>query len=344
MTGFDKPLVENVNPVPKATGTQVLVRVKGAGICHSDLHIQDGYYDLGSGEKMSFEGRIQFPFTPGHETTGDVAALGPEAEGIEVGINVVICSWVGCGECAHCKQGDEHLCSAPQFIGVNKPGGYSDYVVVPHPRYLIDLGNLDPIKAAPMSCSGLTTYSAIRKFGKILNNVPLVIFGAGGLGLMATGLMAKLDLAPPVVVEIDAAKREAALKAGAAVAIDPNAGDAMQKIRDAVGQPVLAILDLVGSSDTAKLGLALIEKGGRMVIVGLLGGDIRISVPSLPLKSITLQGSYIGSPAELRELVGLLREKGLPDTPLDRRPLDQADAALSDLRAGKVVGRVVLIP
>lgn len=344
MTGFDQPLRESVAAVPAPTGTQVLVRVKGAGICHSDLHIQDGHYDLGGGEKLSFEGRVQFPFTPGHETTGTVEALGPDATGIEVGTNVVICSWVGCGACAQCKRGDEHLCGAPNFIGVNKPGGYSDCVLAPHPRYLIDLGDLDPVRAAPMSCSGLTTFSAIRKFGGILSDLPLVIIGAGGLGLMATGLMAKLDLAAPVVVEIDPAKRAAALTAGAAAAVDPLAPDAAQRIRDAVGQPVLAVLDLVGSSDTATLGLSLLEKGGRMVVVGLLGGDIRLPVPSLPLKAITLQGSYIGSPAELRELVALLRERGLPDMPLDRRPLDQADAALCDLRAGAVVGRIVLIP
>lgn len=344
MVGFDLPLQANTYPMPVPEGTQVLVKVKGAGVCHSDLHIQDGHYDLGSGEKMSFEGRIQFPFTPGHETTGAVVALGPEASGIAVGTNAVVCSWVGCGSCAHCKLGNEHLCSAPDFIGVNKPGGYSDYVMVPHPRYLIELGDLDPVKAAPMSCSGLTTYSALRKFGDILNDLPLAILGAGGLGLMATGLMGKLDFAAPVVVEIDGAKRSAALRAGASAAIDPKDSDAAQQIRDAVGQPVLAVLDLVGSSETAELGLSLIEKGGRIVIVGLLGGDIRIPVPSLPLKAITLQGSYIGSPAELRELVMLLREKGLPDTPLDCRPLDQADAALSDLRAGKVIGRVILIP
>lgn len=344
MTDFQTPLTETIADVARPVGTEVLVKVKGAGICHSDLHIQEGFYELGGGEKLSFEGRVQFPFTPGHETAGEVAALGPDVTDIEVGSNVLVCSWVGCGACPACKADNEQLCTAPQFIGVNKPGGYSDYVVVPHPRYLIDIGDMDPTKAAPLACSGLTTYGAIRKFGTLAEGVPLVIVGAGGLGLMAIGLMSKMGLPAPVVVELDPSKREAALTAGARAAIDPMADDALDQIRAAVGQPVLAVLDLVGAGQTVAMGLQLLEKGGHLVVVGLLGGDVRIPVPTLPMKAITIQGSYIGSLKELRELVDLIRNRGLPAVPLDRRPLDQADSALNDLRDGKVVGRVVLVP
>lgn len=344
MTDFQTPLTETVSDTAAPTGTEVLVKVKGAGICHSDLHIQEGFYELGGGEKLSFEGRVQFPFTPGHETAGEVAALGPDVTGVTEGSNVLICSWVGCGACPACKAGNEHLCTAPQFIGVNKPGGYSDYVIVPHPRYLIDIGDMEPTKAAPLACSGLTTYSAIRKFGALTESVPLVIIGAGGLGLMAVGLMGKMGLQAPVVVELDATKRDAAVKAGARAAIDPTASDALDQIRAAVGQPVLAVLDLVGAGQTTGMGLQLLEKGGHLVVVGLLGGDVRIPVPTLPMKAITIQGSYIGSLSELKALVDLVRERGLPEVPLDCRPLDQADAALNDLRDGKVIGRVVLVP
>lgn len=344
MTDFEMPLRESRHAVPEPSGTEVLVRVKGAGICHSDLHIQEGHYDMGSGQQLSFKGRVSFPFTPGHETAGEVVSAGSDAGEVAVGAKVLVCSWVGCGDCPACSRGDEHLCQAPAFLGVNKPGGYSDYVVVPHPRYLIDIGDMDPAQAAPLACSGLTTYSALRKFGDLPRQVPLVIFGAGGLGLMAVGLMQKIGLMPPVVVELDAAKRDAALSAGAKAAIDPAASDAVEQIRNAVGQPVLCVLDLVGAGQTAELALQLLEKGGHAVFVGLLGGDVRLPVPMLPMKALTLQGSYIGSPAELRELVEMLKSVGLPPIPIDRRPLEEADAALNDLRAGKVVGRLVLIP
>ena len=344
LTGFAKPLSESVHPTPTPQGTEVLIRVKGAGVCHSDLHVQDGHYDMGGGEQLSFEGRIKFPLTLGHETAGEVVSFGSEAQGVTVGSNMLVCSWIGCGTCATCLDGQDHLCATPAFLGANKQGGYSDYVIVPHPRYLIEIGDLSPAVAAPLSCSGLTTYSAIRKFGSILDTVPLVIMGAGGLGMMAIGLLDKLNMPAPIIVEIDKVKREAAIAAGAAHAVDPTDDDAIAQIQKAVGQPVLAILDLVGAGQTATLAIQLVAKGGRIVVVGLLGGDVRIPVPMIPMKSMIIQGSYVGSPAELRELVGIVLERGMPDVPLDCRPLDQADAALNDLRAGKVLGRVVLIP
>jgi len=344
MTDFETPLSQSIHDIPTPVGAEVLIRVKGAGVCHSDLHIQEGHYDLGGGELLSFKGRVKFPFTPGHETAGEVAQLGPAAAGVALGDNVLVCSWVGCGDCMVCAKGDEHLCAAPRFIGVNKPGGYSDYVIVPDAKYLINIGSIDPVKAAPLACSGLTTFSALRKFGDLPKSAPVVIIGAGGLGLMAVGLMEKMGFLAPIMVEIDATKRDMAIKAGASAAIDPDADDALEQIRAAVGQPVLAVLDLVGAGQTSALGLQLLDKGGHLVVVGLLGGEMRVPVPMLPMKAITLQGSYIGSPNELRELVHLLKERGLPEVPLDRRSLDQADSALNDLRDGKVIGRVVLIP
>lgn len=344
MTSFNAPLEEVHHTRPSPKGEEVLVHIKGAGVCHSDLHIQDGYYDMGLGEKISFEGRIAFPFTPGHEVAGRIEAVGPDAVDVEIGKNVLVCPWVGCGSCAQCITGHENLCAAPRFIGVNAPGGYSDYVIVPHSRYLIDIGDIDPAVAAPLACSGITTYSAIKKFGAVLASRRLVIFGAGGLGLMAIGLMAKMDLMAPVVVELDESKRKAAMAAGAHAVVDARSESCADDIRAMTEGSVLEILDLVGASETASLGFSLLDKGGQMVIVGLLGGDMRLPVPSLPMRAITLQGSYIGTPAELRELVALVREKGVPDLPIDKRPLCEADNALNDLRAGQVVGRVVLVP
>ena len=147
-----------------------------------------------------------------------------------------------------------------------------------------------------------------------------------------------------VVVEIDPLKRQAALDCGALVAIDPAAPDADQQIRQAVGGAIHFVLDLVGSGETAALGFRLLDRGGKMVVVGLFGGAMSLLVPLVAMRSATIQGSYIGSPTELRELMALIQSSRMPRMPLDRRRLDDANQALVDLRAGKVVGRVVLIP
>ncbi|MDQ8731961.1 alcohol dehydrogenase [Bradyrhizobium sp. LHD-71] len=344
LTAFGQPLAKHDQPAPEPVGTEVIVKVRGAGVCHSDVHIWEGHYDLGGGKKLSFAERIKFPLTPGHETAGEVFRIGPDAKDVKLGAKVLACSWIGCGDCEQCLAGDEHLCAKPRFLGVNCNGGYADLVTVPHPRYLVDIGDLDPVAAAPLVCSGLTTYSALKKFGAALQQSPVVIFGAGGLGLMSLGVLQMMKGHGAVVVEIDQRKREEALKAGAIAAIDPRAPNAAQMIRDATGRPVRLILDLVGSGETASLGIDLLEKGGKLIIVGLIGGETMLSVPMVPMKSITIQGSYVGSPTELRELVEMVKVSGLPAMPLDRRPLAAASSALDDLRQGKVVGRVVLVP
>jgi propanol-preferring alcohol dehydrogenase len=344
LSGFQSllELVEKTTPVP--TGNEVLLKVLGAGMCHSDAHIWEGHYDLGGGRTISMAGRIQFPLVMGHETSGEVVALGPDAQGVALGSRHVICSWIGCGNCAFCAEGDEHLCAAPRFLGVNRDGGYADHILVPDARYLIDIGDLDPVMAAPLVCSGLTTYSALKKAGPLLQKERIVIFGAGGLGLMALNLLRILGTPGAVVLEPDAAKRKAALTAGAVAAIDPRDVDATQQVRDALGNPVRFVLDLVGSGESAAMGFEMLDRVGKLVVVGLLGGAMQLAVPLLPMRAATIQGSYIGSPAELRELVALVRRQGGLAIPIDRRTLAQAATALQDLRAGRVIGRVVLVP
>lgn len=344
LTGFRSllNLVEKPTPVP--SGTEILLKVLGAGMCHSDAHIWEGHYDLGGGKTISMEERIRFPLVMGHETSGEVVAKGPQAQGAKIGGKYAVCSWIGCGECHYCSTGDEHFCAIPRFLGVNRDGGYADHVLVPHPRYLVDIGDLDPILAAPLVCSGLTTYSALKKAGPQLYTERIVIFGAGGLGLMALNLLRILGAPGAVILEPDEVKRNAALEAGAIAAIDPHATDAVAQVRDALKQPVRFVLDLVGSGESASLGFELLDRAGKMVVVGLFGGAMQLAVPLLPMRAATLQGSYIGSPSELSELVALVKERGGLAMPIDRRPLAEANQALEDLRGGRVVGRVVLVP
>ncbi|MFT3812475.1 MAG: alcohol dehydrogenase [Acidovorax sp.] len=331
--------------VPQPQGTEVLVRVKAAGLCHSDLHLWEGYYDLGGGKKLMLSDRgIKLPLTLSHEICGEAVAAGPGAGPVPLGAPVVVHPWIGCGQCALCQHGEENICTRPQSLGVMRDGGFADYVLVPHPRYLVELGSLDPVKAAPLACAGVTTYSAIRKFGDRIHEGPVVVIGAGGLGLMAIAVLKALGGHGVVAVDVDAAKREAALQAGALAAIDARAPDAAKQLMQATGGGARAVLDLVGATPTVTLALAACGRGGHIVVVGLMGGDITLSLPIIPMKPIKLEGSYVGTLPELRELVALMRASKIPPTPVTARPLGEVNDALQALAQGKVIGRTVLVP
>ena len=339
------PLRLMERPTPKPAGTEVLLKVIAAGVCHSDLHISDGYYDLGGGKRLMLADRgVKLPLTMGHENVGEVVAVGPDAKGVKVGDRRLVHPWLGCGECAVCRRGDEQLCRTPFSIGVFRAGGYADHLLVPHPRYLFDIGNVAPEKAAPLACSGITTYGALKKVGPLLQEEPIVIIGGGGLGLMCLALHKAMGGKAAIVVDIDATKREAARKAGAKTVIDGNAPDAAKQIIAATDGGAWAVIDLVGASSTVQLAIDSLIKGGKVIVVGLFGGDITLPTASLPLRAMTLQGSYVGSLTEMAELLDLVRRKGAPDLPVGTRPLAAVNEALADLKAGKVVGRLVLTP
>jgi D-arabinose 1-dehydrogenase-like Zn-dependent alcohol dehydrogenase len=340
-----EPLQCNEMPDPKPAGTEVLLKVLAAGVCHSDLHLSDGYFDLGGGKKLSIVERgMKMPVTLGHENVGEVVALGPDARGVKIGDRRLVDPWMGCGECPVCKRGDEQLCAKPSSIGVFRNGGYSTHLMVPHPRYLFDIGNIPPERAAPLACSGVTTYSALKKVGPTFTTDPVVIIGAGGLGLMCLALHKAMGGHSAVVVDIDPAKRDAAKKAGAVAVIDGAALDAAKQIIAATNGGAWAVIDLVGSAATARLGLDSLCKAGKLILVGLYGGEITLSLPPFPMKAIAIQGSYTGSLTETAELIDLVKRTGLPSVPVATRPLDDVNAVLSELRAGKVIGRVVLTP
>jgi D-arabinose 1-dehydrogenase-like Zn-dependent alcohol dehydrogenase len=340
-----EPLQCNEYPTPVPIGSEVLLKVIAAGVCHSDLHLSDGYFDLGGGKRLSVVERgMTLPVTLGHENVGEVVAFGPDARGVRIGDRRLVDPWMGCGECRVCRRGDEQLCTKPASLGVFRDGGYSDFLMVPHPRYLFDIGDIPPERAAPLACSGVTTYSALKKVGPTFTTDPVVIIGAGGLGLMCLALHKAMGGHSAVVVDIDPAKREAAKKAGAVAVIDSGAGDAAKQIVTATGGGAWAAIDLVGSTATARLGLGSLAKGGKLILVGLYGGDITLSLPPFPMRAIALQGSYTGSLTEIAELIELVKRTGLPPVPVATRPLADVNAVLAELRAGKVIGRVVLTP
>jgi propanol-preferring alcohol dehydrogenase len=339
------PLHVNERETPKPEGAQVLLKMLAAGVCHSDLHIWDGYYEIGGGKKLMLADRgIKLPLTMGHENVGEVLALGPEAKGVKVGDVRLVNPWMGCGQCKVCQRGDENLCLTPQNVGVFSQGGYATHLLAPHPRHLFDIGNLKPEQAAPLACSGVTAFSALKKVSATLKDEPVVIIGAGGVGLMGVTLARKRGAKEVIVVDIDAGKREAASKAGANKTIDGGTADAVQQIQAATGGGAWAVIDFVGSSATVGLAVSSIIKGGTVVVVGLYGGDITVPTPYLPLRAMTLRGSYVGSQTDMAELLDLVKRTGMPPVPIRTRPLDEVNATLNDLRAGKIVGRVVLTP
>jgi D-arabinose 1-dehydrogenase-like Zn-dependent alcohol dehydrogenase len=339
-----QPLQLNEAPTPEPKGSEVLLKVLAAGVCHSDLHLADGWFDLGGGKRMSLQDRgMKLPVTLGHENVGEVVAVGPGAKSVKIGARMLAHPWIGCGTCGPCLRGEENLCTKMRSLGVFSNGGYADYLLIPHPRYLFDIGDLAPERAAPLACSGVTTFGALKKV-PTLTSEPTVIIGAGGLGLMCQALHKAMGGHSAIVVDIDPVKREAAKKAGAAAVVDGGAPDAVKQIIDLTKGGAWAVIDLVGSSQSARLGFDSLIKGGKYIIVGLYGGDLTVSLPPIPMRAVTIQGSYVGSLPEMKELIDLVKRTGLPGVPVATRPLKDVNAAMNQLRAGKVVGRVVLTP
>ncbi len=333
-------------PTPTPTGKEVLVEVRAAGVCHSDLHFWEGGYDLGNGRTLSLKDRgIKLPMTMGHETAGTAVAMGPEAKGVTLGKNYLVYPWIGCGKCPACVEDDlDNHCAAPQYLGVHRDGGYADHILVPDAKYLLDIGDLDPAMIAPYACSGITTYSALNKVGaRTFQKHPVVIMGAGGLGLMCLALVKAQGGAGAIVVDIDPVKRQAALDAGALAAIDGAAPDAAQQIIKANGgKLVQAVIDLVGAPSTTGLAFDILIKGGKLVIVGLFGGATPWPIAFIPMKALQILGSYTGSLQEMRDLMELVKSGKITPIPVHKHPLSDADQVLMSLREGKVTGRAVL--
>jgi D-arabinose 1-dehydrogenase-like Zn-dependent alcohol dehydrogenase len=344
LVDYGKPLQATEAQTPAPAGTEVLLRVSHCGVCHSDLHLQDGYFDLGGGKQLDVRANRQLPFTLGHEIAGTVEALGPEAKGVDRAKRYAAYPWIGCGRCGLCARGDEHMCNAPRALGITVDGGYATHVLVPHPRYLLDVEGIAPEIAGPLMCSGLTGYGAVKKALPYLRAGPLLIVGLGGVGMMGLQFARALTAAPIFAADVDAAKREAALKLGAAEVFDPADAGARKALIKASGGGVGAAVDFAGSDKSFAFAHAPVAKGGTAIVVGLIGGSFAMPVPMLPLRALTIMGSYVGSPAEAAEMLALVKAGKVKPIPVEKRPLAETGRSLDDLRAGRIVGRVVITP
>jgi len=342
LTAYGAPLCETIADCPRPQGSEVLVRIERCGVCHSDLHIQDGYFRLGGDKRLDITQGRALPFTLGHEIAGVVEAAGPEAAAARPGDKVAIYPWIGCGQCAACRHGEENNCAAPRHLGVYADGGFASHVLVPHPRYLIDYASLSPGFAAALMCSGLTAYAALQRLADRAARGPVLLIGLGGVGSMGLALARALFGTPPLVADIDDAKRAAALAAGAAAAFDPADPGARKATIAASGGGIYAACDFVGSESSLAFATGVLARGGKVVVTGLLGGSFTTAVAMFPIKAMAIEGTLTGTLAQARELIGLAQSGKLAPIAIRERPMRDAQAALDDLRAGKVVGRVVL--
>ena len=342
---WGKPIERRDYPTPTPTGTEVLLRVTAAGICHSDLHINDGWFDLGEGRRAVLADLgAKLPLTLGHEIVGVVEALGPDAKGVAVGDRRVAFPWIGCRHCAVCEHEREQLCMTPQFLGARVNGGYSDHVLVPEPKYLVDYEGVPTELACTYACAGLTAYSALKKIAPLSEDDHVVLIGAGGVGLSGVHIAPSVVDAKVLVADVDPEKRAVARQAGAFDTIDNGEPDAAKKVLEMTKGGARAAIDFVGAPATAKFGLDVLRKGGTLIIVGLYGGSLPLPLPFMPQRSLTLRGSYVGTLEEQHEVMALARSGKIAPLPLDLRPLSQAPEALDDLRAGRVRGRIILQP
>jgi len=340
LTAYGAPLCETVIEAPQPKGTEVLVRIARCGVCHSDLHMQDGYFLLGDGKQLDVRAGRTLPFTLGHEIAGAVEAAGPDAD-IAPGTKGAVYPWIGCGHCPACKVGDENICASPRHLGIAVDGGYATHVLIPHRRYLIDYAPLSPSYAGALMCSGLTAYAALKRLADRAERAPLLLVGLGGVGLMGLALARAMYGSAPFVADIDAKKREAALAQGAQAAFDPTDPNARKALLKASGG-IYAAVDFAGSDKSLNFATGVLAKGGKVVVTGLIGGAYSTAVAMFALKAMCIEGTQTGTLAEARELLDLVRAKNIAPPPIAERPLGQASATLDDLRAGKIVGRVML--
>ena len=328
-----QPLRIDEVTTPVVARDEVLIRIAGAGICHSDLHIRSGEFPLPPG--------FDLPLTLGHENAGYVEAVGPDVTSIRRGDAVAVWGGRGCGSCRICRQGDEQCCNMALWVAA---GGYAELMHVPSERFLIPLDGLDPVAAAPLADAGLTPYRAIKKvLPHLYPGAAVVVVGIGGLGHMALQILKAVAPSTRIIaVDVARDRLDAALALGASDAVDAGGDPAGEIMRLTGGEGAQAVIDLVGSDATLRTAAGAVGRMGIIVVVGLGGGTLPYSFLGVRAEC-TVTCSYWGSYNEFREVLALAR--GGHIRPVVRRyPLEQVNEALDSLERGEVHGRAVITP
>jgi propanol-preferring alcohol dehydrogenase len=335
---WQKPCELREVSIPEPGPGQVLIKIGGAGACHSDLHLMEA----AAGTKP-----VKLPFTFGHENAGWVEKLGSGATGFAVGDPVIVYGPWGCGLCANCRLGMENYCSNPANErpgGLGRNGGMANYMVVPSTRFLLPLGTLDPREAAPLTDAALTSYHAVKRSIHLLGpGSTAVVIGAGGLGQMAIQVLKALTSAATVIaVDTSPAKLETAKKMGADEVL-PSGDGAVKRIKEITrGQGANLVLDMVGVKPTLETAAQISRVLGHVTIVGLGSGALPVNFHS-PAKECSVAAPYWGSIPELMEVVSLA-QAGKIKMLVEQFPLEKASEAYHLLHDGKIQGRAVILP
>jgi propanol-preferring alcohol dehydrogenase len=343
---INQPLQIQENKTPKPKGSQVLVKVQSSGVCHSDIHLWEGGYEGPQGQFLKTTDRgVKYPLTPGHEIAGIIDGLGEQTEGFAKNEKVLVYPWIGEGLCPACRTGEENLCDKPRSLGIYNDGGYAEYVLVPSYKYLVKLGNeIDTDTSAPLSCSALTAYGAVKN-GNLTPNDNVVIVGTGGLGLMAIQLAKAITGSRIIALDRDDNKLKAAKENGADDIINSQKEDpvkAVMELTEKMGAD--AVIDFVNASSTVETDLNFLRRRAKLVLVGLFGGELKLNLIAMPTRSYKLIGSYTGSMNDLIELVSLAKRGIIKPIISNKFKLEEATKALKMLRDGKILGRGVINP
>jgi propanol-preferring alcohol dehydrogenase len=336
LTGSKKAPELREIPVPKPGPGQVLLKIGGAGACHSDLHLMEAP-----------EGQFKYPFTLGHENAGWVEALGPGAAGYSVGDAVLVYGPWGCGHCLNCRMGVENYCESPREVrpaGLGGDGGMAPYLLVPSTRHLIPIEALDPREAAPLTDAALTSYHAVKRSLHLLGaGSTAVVIGVGGLGQMAVQLLKTLSGATTIIaLDTSADKLKTAKQLGADETLI-SGDDAIKRIKDMTrGQGANLVLDMVGADKTLKIAAQVARQLGHVTIVGLGGGALPVNFHNLP-HECSVSSPFWGSIPELVEVVSLA-QTGKIKMLVEYFPLERVAEAYHLLHEGKIAGRAVITP
>lgn len=346
IVNVNEPLQVQDVQTPKPKDSQILVKVQSVGVCHSDVHVWEGYYEGISGQQLKTTDRgVKYPLTPGHEIAGIVDSLGEQVEGFSKYEKVLVYPWVGEGMCPACKTGQENLCDKPRSLGIYSDGGYAEYVLVPNYKYLVKIGDdMDTDISAPLACAGLTSYGAIKN-ANLKPDDNVVIVGTGGLGLMAIQLAKAVTGARIIAMDIDDKKLEVAKKEGADIIVNSKKEDPVKAIMELTGKlGADAVIDFVNATKTVETDIQFLRRRAKLLLVGLFGGELKLSLVTMPTRAYKIIGSYTGSLEDMVELVSLAKRGVIKQVVSKRFKLNQAGEALQMLKDGKIVGRGVINP
>lgn len=326
-------------PVPKPTGSEVLLKVAAAGVCHSDaflMSVPEEQYVYGS-----------LPLTLGHESVGTVAEAGPASRAVVGDLVAVYAPW-GCGQSASCARGRENYCSRRASLqlhppGLGSPGAMAEYMIVDDARHLVPVDGLDPVSVVPLTDAGLTPYHAIMgSIDKLRPGSTAVVIGIGGLGHLAVQILRAVTAVTVIAVDRDDTKLRLAERVGAHAALrsDAAAGDRILELTEHIGAPV--VFDFVGTQETLELAKRVVAAEGDIVAVGISSGRLPVGYGSIP-RGASVRTPYWGTRVELIEVLDLAR-LGRLKASVEVFPLDRAPEAYARMLEGTIEGRAVVVP